>query len=247
MEELVWVILLVGVIWLVAKRSKRRRSQHQRPRRTGIPTKKGHTVSRQDHSLDDPLGEYGIHVEVRYVNPHGIDLAPDPKVLPQTCWVPAGQPTTVHGVTIPEGRLFVGRGLPAGETYSLEPSLVDPDLPVDLKNPANHENTLGYWPQYHRISPEARAGYLRFLASDLDDSRAPMGFVFMYFYGLERRLLVDHPTGNVSTEEYEDLIGEIQRLLAVYSHSNSFKGYASRLLDYLAIAESSFDTPNITR
>ncbi|MDV6320125.1 TerB N-terminal domain-containing protein [Chromohalobacter sp. HP20-39] len=246
MEEFIWVILLVGVVWLAAKRSKRKRSQPQRPERAGISTKSDHTVSRQNNSSDDTLGEYGIHVEVRYGNLHGIDLAPDPKVTPQECWVPAGQPATVHGVTIPGGRLFVGRGLPAGETYSIEPSLVDPDLPVNLKNPANHEDTLGYWPQYHRISPEARAGYLHFLASDRGDPSVPMGFVFLYFYGLERRLLVDNQAGEVSSAEYEDLIGEVQRLLSVYSHSNSFKGYASHLLDYLAMAESSFDTPSTT-
>ncbi|WP_280564552.1 MULTISPECIES: TerB N-terminal domain-containing protein [unclassified Chromohalobacter] len=183
---------------------------------------------------------------MRYGSPHGVDLAPDPKVTSQECWIPAGQTTTIHGVTIPGGRLLVGRKLPSGEAYSLEPSLINPDLPVNLKNPANHEDTLGYWPQYHRISPEGRAGYLHFLASDRDDPSVPMGFVFLYFYGLERRLLVDNPAGEVSSEEYEDLIGEIQRLLSVYSHSNSLKGYASRLLDYLAMAESSFDTPYTT-
>lgn len=246
MEEFIWIILLVGVVWLAGKRSKRKRSQLQSPGRAGISTKQGHTVSRKDHSSEDPLGEYGIHVEVRYGNSRGMDPMPDAQVSPQECWVPAGQPATVHGVTILEGRLFVGRGLPAGETYSIEPSLVDPDLPVNLKNPANHEDTLGYWPQYHRISPEARAGYLHFLASDRDDPSVPMGFVFLYFYGLERRLLVDNPAGEVSSAEYEDLTSEVQRLLSVYSHSNSFKGYASRLLDYMAMAESSFDTPSTT-
>ncbi|MEA3250592.1 MAG: TerB N-terminal domain-containing protein [Pseudomonadota bacterium] len=181
---------------------------------------------------------------MRYASHRDHTPSPNNRVAAEDCWLPAGHSTKVHGVTIPCGRIFVGRGLPAGESYSIEPELIDPDLPVDLHNPANHEHTLGYWPKYHAISPEARAGYLNFLASGRDDSRAPMGFVFLYFYGLERRLLVDNPKGGVYPAEYKDLTGEIQRLLSVYSHSNSFRGYASRLLDYLANIKGPFNTPS---
>ncbi|TDX23694.1 tellurite resistance protein TerB [Modicisalibacter xianhensis] len=237
-----WAIVAIGLIWLVA--AKKRRDKHPQPpgaRRETSTRKKNYTVINQGVT---PIQKPSLQIEVRYSSHYEADPRPQASVTPAQCWVPAEQAVTVQGVTISAGRLFVGRGLPAGEECSVEPSLIDPDLAVNLQSPANHEHTMGYWPKYYRISPEARAGYLNFLATDRDDARAPMGFVFLYFYGLERRLLVDDPKGGVTPAEYEDLIGEIQRLLSVYRHSSSFKGYASRLLDYLASAKGPFNTPS---
>nr|WP_163501989.1 TerB N-terminal domain-containing protein [Halomonas socia] len=168
---------------------------------------------------------------------------PNANVTAQSCWVPAGTSKAVRGITITRGRVFVGSGLAAGNEYGVEPSLVNPDLTVDFPSADRQGLELGYWPQYHRIGPQARAGYLQFLASDRDDPRAPMGFVFLYFYGMERRLLVDAQYPGIDEAEYQDLVAEIERLLIVYDHSSSFRGYANGLLDYLWVKRASPDKP----
>jgi hypothetical protein len=69
--------------------------------------------------------------------------------------------------------------------------------------------------------------------------------VFLFFYGLERRLFVDG-----AQHEAPVIGGEVRRLLAVYGENRSFRGYANRLLDALSFLEARSDlrpeiTPNL--
>jgi len=57
-----------------------------------------------------------------------------------------------------------------------------------------------------------------------------MGYVFLFFYGLERRLFVDGQKGSVPAAERAEIVQEVNRLLMVYGGNRSFRGYASNLL-----------------
>jgi hypothetical protein len=57
--------------------------------------------------------------------------------------------------------------------------------------------------------------------------------VFLFFYGLERRLLAD----DSPTEERADLIAEIERLRTIYITNATFDDYSSRLLDFFRAKE----------
>jgi TerB N-terminal domain len=57
--------------------------------------------------------------------------------------------------------------------------------------------------------------------------------VFLFYYGLERRLL----SGECRTHERCDLIAEIERLRTVYGGHSSFNDYSMRLLDFLTAEE----------
>ena len=94
---------------------------------------------------------------------------------------------------------------------------------------------MGYWPSYAGIPPECRAAYLHWL---LDGRRAPgayIGYVFLYFYGLERRLLVDPQWSPAARAEQPALVREVERLLSIYGANGSFSGYASDLLRFLSL------------
>jgi len=89
---------------------------------------------------------------------------------------------------------------------------------------------MGYWPSYQNISSSSRAAYIEWLAGDRSDPDAYIGYVFLYFYGIERRILIDGEKGLVSEEEHNALVRELYRLKAVYGNNNSFNGYVSALL-----------------
>jgi uncharacterized tellurite resistance protein B-like protein len=96
---------------------------------------------------------------------------------------------------------------------------------------------MGYWPSYSDIPPRCRAAYLHWL---LDGRRAPgayIGYVFLYFYGLERRLLVDAQRSPAARSERPALIAEVQRLLRIYGANSSFSGYAESLLRFLSLGD----------
>lgn len=60
--------------------------------------------------------------------------------------------------------------------------------------------------------------------------------MFLYFYGIERRVLIDGQSNDVSNQEYLELYHELKRLLSIYSGSRSFRNYCSRLMEVMSIA-----------
>ena len=134
-------------------------------------------------------------------------------------WVAAGDTMRVQNHTITHGMLYIGSAV-----SSSEPSLINPRLRASKGASA----PLGYWPNYAGMEPAARFQYLEWLASGACQP-IDIGYVFVFFYGLERRLLVD---GGSASEEAPRLLAEIERLLSLYGSNLSFKNYATSLLEF---------------
>lgn len=165
------------------------------------------------------------------------------------CWLPVGRDTTVAGYVINGGMLYVGSGLRSVSGVRVEPALVDPSLRVNRSRPDRVGTTMSYWPSYGSISPEARAAYLEWLAGGRQDPNACIGYVFLYFYGLERRALSDAPRSSAAQGDVPAIAAEVERLLRIYATNNSFRGYASRFLDVLRVlgADAAAEPPPLTR
>ena len=91
---------------------------------------------------------------------------------------------------------------------------------------APHEQVstdLPYWPSYYAATPEQRSHYLDWLVGGRSDPGVAIGYVFIYFYGLERRVLVDG-------EDHLPIAEEILRLQGIYGANRSFRNYSSSLL-----------------
>jgi tellurite resistance protein len=152
-------------------------------------------------------------------------------------WVPYGKSVEVAGFTIAGGMLYVGakRGPSHGET---EPALIDPKKPVSRNRGDFTERLTNYWPSYSEITPEARRAYLRWLAEGKCHPGADLGFVFLYFYGLERRAVRDVASDPAAVADRPHIIAELKRLLEIYGQkSGSFRGYAGNLLQLLELAD----------
>jgi len=94
-----------------------------------------------------------------------------------------------------------------------EPSLIDISSPVAL--PKSDVPKMGYYPSYSGMTPEQRYTYLSWLT----DITQPIdiGYVFVFYYGLERHLLAgDHESA-------------FQTVVALQKHHNnsSFLAYSS--------------------
>jgi len=154
-------------------------------------------------------------------------------------WIPPGQSVDFAGLSLPGGMLYVGTSLktPGGRQ---DPSLLDPSKKVASRGDCSDRNLMGYWPSYSEISPEARRAYLRWLAGGRQDPQADIGYVFIFFYGLERRAIIDRSsqgdTAESATAELPGIASEVRRLLGIYGRNNSFKRYASEFLSMLEMA-----------
>ncbi|MEZ2388208.1 TerB N-terminal domain-containing protein [bacterium RCC_150] len=166
-----------------------------------------------------------------------------------------------HGVRIP-GMVYAGQGLtsPRG---GVEPSLIDPTLRVDHRNPDWSGQCLGYWPSYADITPAGRAAYIAWLGQGRRVPETPIGYVFLFMYGLERRVFADIAKQPELAPELGGIRAEMLDLLEVYGDSSgSFDSYASRFVDVIdflmlqaaddfpeppALTESRWEVPIVLR
>lgn len=156
------------------------------------------------------------------------------KAKKQAKWVNPGERVKVGKHRIEGGFFYSGGQLngTAGFHSGHDASLVNPALQMDFKSPNYAGDQMGYWPSFSRISPQCRAAYIEWLASDRSDPETYIGYVFLYFYGIERRLVVDDMKGEVSDEERHSLIQELKRLKNVYGGHRSFSSYVTALLSH---------------
>lgn len=103
-----------------------------------------------------------------------------------------------------------------GHNFCGEPSLIWTRLPIEPNNEL--EIKPMYYPSYSGLSPKHRFQYLNWLKDVTRETN--LSYVFLYYYGLERHMLV----GN-----YDMAVDEILRLLQ-YHDKGSFKGYATSAL-----------------
>ena len=132
-------------------------------------------------------------------------------------WIPAGGITNVQGHCVP-GLVYIGSQF--NDDYGRH-GVIDLTLPV---KGGTGPSSLPYYPSYDRISPAARAHFLAFLINGRDDPNIDIGYVFMYFYGLERRLMKDRADAAA-------IATEVKRLLDCYGANGSFRFYATQLLE----------------
>jgi len=92
---------------------------------------------------------------------------------------------------------------------------------------------LSYWPRYVDLGVQQRRYYLRWLADGRRVVPAELGYAFLFFYGLERRALID---------QADDLLifEEVMRLRRLYRDSGqavsrSWDSYSSSFLWFLHV------------
>lgn len=163
---------------------------------------------------------------------------PPRSVPPDSVWVPLNEARVIgNGATlypIKRSGIYYGSDLIAVHGCGVEPALINPKLVID-KFERGWTPRLNYWPSYENIESQARGTYLKWLSDGKDDATIDIGYVFLYFYGLERRVLFDALNSQKAEAEFPDIYAEIKRLLKIYQANHSFNQYASNLIDFLEI------------
>lgn len=157
-------------------------------------------------------------------------------------WIRLDEALTVHGLTL-SGGLYVGDDLEVVAGWGgVEPALINPREPVDLRRPDVAGEHMSYWPSYSDIHPASRAAYLRWLEAGRPGG-AYIGYVFLFFYGIERRVIRDITANGNGRSELPALLAEVERLLGLYGDNGSFSSYAG---DFLAMAKLTGGTVDIS-
>jgi len=160
------------------------------------------------------------------------------KVMSTALWYGINEGVRVDQFFIPHGLIYVGEKLKIPKsTYTYwdnennnDASLINPNLKVIPAEPWEYGDEMGYWPKYSDIPAKCRGAYLKWLAGGRLEVNANIGYVFLFFYGLERRIFIDAVEDNVQLQERIDIVNEVRRLLELYGDNNSFKSYAQNFL-----------------
>jgi uncharacterized tellurite resistance protein B-like protein len=238
------ITAFIGAIaWLSSKRAARQVSQHGY-QATQLPNPQ--KESRKENTDSAMTFSRSVVAPAHKATPAepefhkvqlGVASAPEFRIpepvsqRPNAEWMSAGETVTVAEFSIPGGLLYVGDVL--GSYDAQEPSLINPKLRIAKSHVDVQQRLMPYWPSYHSISPEARRGYLQWLAGGRNDPEADTGYVFLFFYGLERRALLDAQCVSTASAEIPAIITEVHRLLDIYGGNRSFRGYATGLLSHI--------------
>lgn len=234
-------IIAVGVYWFKSFKRKAQQVQavnaeqglpidHDRinPTPTVPPLSSTLSQTTQQIPQSEPYSQqqrsYDIHV-------FGAGAKAKSSVTPDMVWVSQGRTIEIHGYSISGGFIYFGSGLQAVNGWQEEPALINPSLPVDKRYPDRAGSNMGYWPSYSQIPPICRAAFLEWLSTGRKDPQTNIGYIFIYFYGLERRVISDVKDSSLARNEISAIVAEVKRLLSIYGANHSFRGYATRLLD----------------
>ena len=147
-------------------------------------------------------------------------------------WVRKGQSVTIGDRTI-DGMVYVGTPPRIGSSYYGEScrAYIDPSLSVARSGSDKNGDNMSYWPGYSSIPAVCRATYLDWLAGGRQDVSINPGYMFLFFYGLERRFLIDQPPD----DEKQEIVAEVERLKALFAHNYSAQRYLGEFLDIARI------------
>ncbi len=190
-------------------------------------------ISEEKNAQDDDFATFTVYTS----------YGREPEKSPNTQkgrWVSEYEKLTINGRQIPRGFFYYGGVLNTLSGYGIEPSLVDEKrqaLTTSFKSGSDlyTDESLGYWPSYATLSKGCRGAYLDFLASDRSDPNVPIGYVFIYFYGFERRIIENKSNSSVSDQEFLAIFDEVLRLNKVFNANRSFRGYSANFLELMTL------------
>ena len=134
-------------------------------------------------------------------------------------WHGLGSTVEIQGYKINDPLIYISNSRNKSPTRHI--------IPKKLK--ANHNENydyIGYWPSYSELNPAQRGMFLKWLSQGKNNTAIDIGYVFIYFYGLEYRVLQEN-------KDLELIAHEIIKLRRYYASNRSFQGYSESLLAYI--------------
>lgn len=150
-------------------------------------------------------------------------------------WLAPGEDIDVQGVSIPGGMIYIGSRLNAPNA-TVEPSLINAGLSVAPYGDYRAISYSYYWHNYKDLSDSERRAYLNWLAGGRSAADCAGGYVLIFLYGLERRVLVDGVKEPSSKQDWPAIKNELRKLDALYGQNDGhIRACATGLLDWMEL------------
>lgn len=149
----------------------------------------------------------------------------------KAAWILPGQQISIQNFQISDGLFYLGESVSLDRSNVSGQYAINGKLPVARGQSDTAGASMSYWPSYASITPQARLAFLEWMAGGRSNPSYGIGYVFLFFYGIEHRLFIDRDFQGV-----KPLVAEVERLLLIYGSNNSFNGYASSFLTFAKLA-----------
>lgn len=152
-------------------------------------------------------------------------------------WIKRNNTVDIGGLRIAGGMIYVGQRLP-GLNGKTDPALINPAKSIDFDS--DYGNTVSFhWPGYADALPQQRGAYLRWLADGRSSPEADTGYVLAFFYGLERRVLLDAEHDGDVAAEISLIVKELKRLHKHYGSTSAlFSRHCTWLWEWLELRQT---------
>lgn len=212
--------------------NKKKKDSSLTPDRLSSTEKPSNATNEEEYRNFQPVDSFAVSQipdsdqpddEYQSVTVRGQSVYVPPVTYPNSAtsgmtWVGSGQSISVQGFTIHNPLTYW-----SNNTYP-EASCIAAALKVE--KPENTSSTsLPYWPQYSGLTPKQRGKYLSWLSRGRNDDLDEIGYAFIFFYGLERRAILEK-------QDCDTILPEVRRLLTRYPLSSSFNFYLNQFMAY---------------
>lgn len=159
---------------------------------------------------------------------------------PPNTWQTFSAQIRIADFEIIGGLIYVGTNLMGRTGNEFDPCLIDPNLPVIAPQSDQPLIALNHLhPDYRQLMPVQRGRYLQWLSSGRNQPDIESGYILLYIYGLERRLLIDGPRERFSTTERLSILQELQRIVQIYGDRPEIFRSAYSMMVFSWISEKS--------
>ncbi|MGE3108812.1 MAG: TerB N-terminal domain-containing protein [Phycisphaerales bacterium] len=162
-------------------------------------------------------------------------------------WHGPGSFLEIAGFRIADPLTYASRVTRRWNQPAIDPSEITLEAPVVPDPDSAVGMDMGYWPWYSRIHPTHRHRYLAWLGNGRTDLPPDDGYLFLYYYGLERRLLVEQTDAPLVFREVVRLRALDESRVGTRAGA-SFRRYSTALLWFATVhdptkaGESTFET-----
>jgi len=150
------------------------------------------------------------------------------KIAATTNFIGKNQSITISGKKLDFPMIYTDSTIPKYRLHNV----------IYLKEKIQFSGTdeeLEYSPSYSTISPYSRGKFINWLERGRNDIDIDIGFIFIYFYGLEFRAIYDKLN-------QKEILWETIRLHKIYKFNNSFKNYSEGLIAWIILSINDFNT-----
>lgn len=149
-------------------------------------------------------------------------------------WITPDESVIINNQIIENRFFYVATPIQRDSFVAMPPFAIDPILPAFDPSPDIEGIRLQYNPDYREMLPACRCAYLMWLKNDNNSDYAP-GYAFLYFFGLEFRVLIHLSSDPENSVEAKRIVQEICMLRDRYRSIRPLWGYSTRLIEYIAV------------